>query len=417
MFDLRELEEGVSVGGVYTLERWIRNDSSGTFFAALTGDGERLLIKLAPEHGPDAERQLATWQRSRNLRHPHLQDLRDVGRSELPGGAYIYSVYEYPEDVLASAIEQGPLSQADTLDVLDAALAALRYLHGQGLVHGSVDPDHIVAIGEVVKLTTDGLRESDDLEGCAEDVRQLGEMVRRLRTTEPLNEPLATIVQHATSPELRNRWTLAEIAATLERPAALAAVATPSGAPPVVVPPVVAPPVVAPPVAAAVAAPIPPPVVAPSMPPSRIRDFEEDARPSKSFPRWIFAGVAILLFSILLFNLRRKPEAPAFTPVSAPKPAPVEDLTPPPVAARPASPAVWRVIAFTYRSREAADKKVKQINSKWPDLHAEVFSPKGRRGYFLVALGDGMTRDDATRLQRKARGKGLPRDTYVQNYD
>jgi hypothetical protein len=128
--------------------------------------------------------------------------------------------------------------------------------------------------------------------------------------------------------------------------------------------------------------------------------------------------VAILLFSILLFNLRRKPEAPAFTPVSAPKPAPVQDLTPPPVTApRPSSPAVWRVIAFTYRSREAADKKVKQINGKWPDLHAEVFSPKGRHGYYLVALGDGMTRDDATRLQRKARGKGLPRDTYVQNYD
>ena len=199
MVDLRELEEGVSVGGVYTLERWIRNDSSGTFFAALTGDGERLLIKLAPERGPDAEPQLATWQRSRNLRHPHLQDLRDVGRSELPGGTYIYSVYEYPEDVLASALEQGPLSEADTLGVLDAALAALRYLHGQGLVHGSVDPDHIVAIGEVAKLTTDGLRESDDLEGCAEDVRQLGEMVRRLRAPEPLNEPLATIARHATA--------------------------------------------------------------------------------------------------------------------------------------------------------------------------------------------------------------------------
>jgi eukaryotic-like serine/threonine-protein kinase len=407
MVDLSELEEGVSIGGVYTLERWIRNDSSGTFFAALTEEGERLLIKLASKHGPDAELQLATWQRSRNLRHAHLQDLRDVGRSELPGGIYNYSVYEYPEDFLASALEQGPLSEADTLGVLDAALAALRYLHGQGMVHGSVDPDHIVAIGEVVKLTTDGLRESDDLEGCAEDVRQLGEMVRSLRAPEPLNEPLATIVRHATAKDTRNRWTLAEIAGLLEKPAAVAAVATPS----------VAPPVIAPPPAAPVAAPVPAPVVAP-MPPPRVREYEEDDRPSKSFPRWIIAGVAILLFTILLFNVRRKPEAPAFTPVSAPKPAPAEDLTPPPVPAlHPSSPAVWRVIAFTYRSREAADKKVKQINGKWPDLHAEVFSPKGRHGYYLVALGDSMTRDDATRLQRKARAKGLPRDTYVQNYD
>ena len=97
-------------------------------------------------------------------------------------------------------------------------LAGLRYLHGQGLVHGAVDPDHIVAVGEKVKLATDGLRESDDLEGHPEDVRQLGELVRRLRAPEPLSEPLATIVRHATAVDARQRWTLAEIAREIETP-------------------------------------------------------------------------------------------------------------------------------------------------------------------------------------------------------
>jgi hypothetical protein len=77
---------------------------------------------------------------------------------------------------------------------------------------------------------------------------------------------------------------------------------------------------------------------------------------------------------------------------------------------------MWRVIAFTYRSRDLAAKKVKQINDRWPGLHAVVFAPKSLRGYYLVALGDRMEREDATSLLNKARRLGLPRDAYVQNY-
>src|SRR5579863_7897560 len=147
MVDFKELAEGVSIGGVYTLEHWVRDDGIGTFFTVLTGDGERLLIKLVPERSPEAEQQFATWQRSRHLRHAHLLELRDVGQSELGGNGYIYGVFEHPDDVLAVALKQGPLSEPETRGVLEAALAALRYLHGQGLVHGAVDPDHIVAVG------------------------------------------------------------------------------------------------------------------------------------------------------------------------------------------------------------------------------------------------------------------------------
>jgi hypothetical protein len=49
-------------------------------------------------------------------------------------------------------------------------------------------------------------------------------------------------------------------------------------------------------------------------------------------------------------------------------------------------------------------------------LNATVFSPKGRSGYYLVSLGGRMTHEAAVHVQRTARGKGLPRDLYVQNY-
>jgi eukaryotic-like serine/threonine-protein kinase len=446
MVDLRALGEGMSLGGVYTLERCLQDDRTGTFFAVLRRDGERLLAKLVPEQDPDAERQFATWQRTRHLRHPHLLHLIDVDSCELAGDSYVYGIFEYPDDVLNGAIEQGPLSEPETREVMESALGALRYLHGQGLVHGAVDPEHIVAVGDNIKLSTDGLRESEDLEGCLEDVRQLGELVRRLRAPEPLNEPLATIVRHATAADPRHRWTLAEIARVIDAhpvPIPVAAV-TPTPLPPVETP--ITPPAPEPvspaafepvssnptPVQPRMPEPVPPilsPVelgMAESIPPV---SGQTDARSPGGFPKWIIAGMAILLLSILMFNLRRKPDAPAdlspvtptaqaaVRPVTPPDAiAPRAETAPPPAIARPAVKGNWRVIAFTFRFREMAAKKAKQLNEKWPDLGAAVFAPKGHREYYLVALGDWMTREEAERVQRKVRRLGLPRDTYVQNY-
>jgi hypothetical protein len=398
MVDFKELREGMSRAGVYTLEQRIRHDGTGTFFSALTKDGERLLVKLVPAGDPEAEQQFAIWQRSRHLRHPHLLEVRDVGCSELAGHKHVYGVFEYPDDVLASALQQGPLSEPEARGVLEAALAALRYLHGEGLVHGAVTPEHIFAVGETVKLATDALRESDNPDGQAEDVRQLGELVRTLRAPERLTEPLASIARHATAQEAQQRWTLAEIARAIE----------------------------------------PPPAVAPATPGMQVRvpsdrRGEADAGSPGAFPKWIFAGVGILLLAILAFNLRSKqdaapvtppvpiaapatPPAPIAAPVTPPAPAASAPVAPPPRSTPPAASANWRVIAFTYPSREMAEKKAKQINDRWPDLHAAVFVPKGPRGYYLVALGDRMEREEAKRLQHKARSLGLPRDTYVQNY-
>ncbi len=445
MVNFNVLGEGISLGDAYTLEHFVRQDRDGAFFAVLAGDGERLLVKLVSAQDPGAERQFDTWQRSRQLRHPHLLHLRDAARCELAGDSYIYAVFEYPDDILAQALEQGPLSEPETRGVLEAALAALRYLHGQGMVHGAVDPDHIVAVGDNVKLATDALRESDDLEGHPEDVRQLGELVRSLRSPEPLSEPLAIIARHATAADPRQRWTLAEIARVIESAPAPMTVAS---AMPVTVSPAVTPvapaipepvlststpvepamptpvPSVATPIEPAMRASVPPVMipVEPVMPASvpRVRR-EADTRSPGGFPKWIIAGVAILLFFILIFNLRRKRDVasdikPAIAPVASADRTAIRPIPPPAEITPPSSRGMWRVIAFTFRSREMAAKKAKQIDARWPGLRAAVFAPKGRRGYYLVALGNGMNRDEATRVQRKARSLGLPHDTYVQNY-
>jgi len=384
MTDFIQLSEGMSLGE-YTLEQRTGEDT----FAVISAAGERLLMKVAGEEDP----RFAIWDRSRHLHHQHLLPLREAGLAD----RYAFAVFESPDDVLATALENGPLTEEETLGVLQAVLAALRYLHGQGMVHGAVDPAHIFAVGDTVKLSSDDLRELDDLEGHLEDIRQLGELVRTMRSGEELSEVLATVVEHATVEEPRQRWTLAEIAMVLEpKPAPVVVAVDP--APPIPVVPTEPEPVVDSVQAAPVAM---------------------QARSPLPFPKWIFAVAGGVLLGVVLFHPRSKPSAAA-------PPAPVvvvpkavvsaPSSRPPAAAATPAQSGTWRVIAFTYHSHDLAAKKATKLNKKWPDLHAVVFAPKGLRGWYFVSLGDGMDHDQATRVQHRARGLGLPRDTFVQSY-
>src|SRR5262245_40421404 len=131
MVDLSELRSGVCLAGQYTLEQRLGGDNGAAFFTASLEDGERALMKLVPASAIDASEQFATWQRTRHLRHPHLLHLREAGYSEVGGQEYLYALFDYPDDNLASAIEHGPISEQETGAVVDATLSALRYLHGQ----------------------------------------------------------------------------------------------------------------------------------------------------------------------------------------------------------------------------------------------------------------------------------------------
>ena len=183
MVDLEALEEGVAVGGVYTLERNIRHDRTGAFFAALTRDGERLLIKLVPERP-----------RSRSSSPPGSD--RGTCAIHICCTCAMWAAMNWKATVTftaSSSIRTTPRPGARTGSAQrvgdarragsGARRAALPAWAGTGARRG--DPDHIVAVGEKVKLATDALRESDDLEGHPEDVRQLGELCASLRAPDP----------------------------------------------------------------------------------------------------------------------------------------------------------------------------------------------------------------------------------------
>jgi hypothetical protein len=414
MTHLREHWEGVSLSGDYTLEQWLGGDDSAAFFrTAPAPDGRRAVVKLVPEAVVDGTATLDLWHRTRQLRHPNLIELLDCGRADHGGEIVLYAVFESPDDTLAAALNQSPLNPQESREVLDAVLDALRYLHAQGLVLGALDPDHIVAVGDRIKLSTGAIRDANTSAAYRKDVRSLGELWQQALL--PASPRSAEIAAHAADPNPQTRWTLAEINAALKPPIPT----MPPPAPPLTI----SSPVSVPPISASPA--LGPPIVVRdegrALVPSHRRTPERAI--ANRFLRWTLAGAAGVLLLIVGLNRPRPANVatqsqvasvslPAETPVPAPLPRAA--IIPKPTAA--AGKEMWRVIAFTYRSRDAAGKKAQQLNQDRPGLKATVFSPNDKKGYYLVSLGGRMTHEEAIRLQRSARGKGLPRDLYVQNY-
>lgn len=389
MIHLREHWEGVSLSGDYTLEQWLGGDERAAFFqTSLAPDGRPAVVKLVPEADADGAALLDLWHRTRQLRHPNLIEILDYGRADHRGEIVLYAVYESPDDTLAAALSRSPLNREEAREVLDAALDALRYLHAQGLVLGVLDPDHIVAVGDRIKLSTGTLSDADTSSAYREDVRLLGVLWQHdLMSASPKS---AEIAPHAADPDPHTRWTLAEIGDALNPPLPPLPPPLPKPAPPLIV-----------------SSPI-------SVSPVIVR---KDA--ARSFPKWILVGTAGLLLVIFALH-RQRPDTDAIPSrvasvslaTETPSPAPVSKPKP----ATAAGKEMWRVIAFTYRTRDDAARKAQQLNQQHPGLNATVFRPKDKQGYYLVSLGGRVTYEEALRLQRSARAKGLPRDLYVQNY-
>jgi len=410
--------EGVSLAGRYWLKQCLTESEDDAWYLIRLDSSRDAAVRVLRADTPNAEAQLAMWREAVALDHPHVVKMFDAGRTEAGGADLIYAVCEYPDDFLAGALSERPLTTAEAAEVLRACVSALAYLHENGLVHGALDPQHIMAFGDTIKLPSDSIRRAD---GGAitptTDMWDLGmtlvEILTRHRPViEPdseapfLPEPFGTIAKNTLRHDPFSRWTIGEVQAHLRPPAVVAAPA-PEPEPPEPVAP-----------------------LRPVLPPPVHRASEEEvvAEPRRLPFRWIpIVGLAAAVLLGFLF-LRHSSDPIAATPVTppaavhpapvAPAPVPAAIPAPPPreVQPRANASAIWRVVAFEYSKRAQAEHKAKTINEKHPALRAEVFAPKGNRAPFFVSLGGRLTFAEAEQLRREARAKGLPRDTFVRNF-
>jgi TonB family protein len=151
--------QGQVVNGTFPLRQYLGGSRERAVF--LTEHAERksqkVAIKLIASDSASAELQLARWKAAARLTHPHLVSLYNMGRCRLGDIALLFLVMEYAEENLSEILPQRSLTAAEVAALLTPTLAALAYLHREGFAHGHLKPANIMAVGDQLKLSSDGL--------------------------------------------------------------------------------------------------------------------------------------------------------------------------------------------------------------------------------------------------------------------
>src|SRR5579864_6982726 len=165
MSDTWKLWEGEIVDGKFPLVRYLGGTNQCAVFLTERHQGERPVnaaIKLVPASSEDGELQLSRWRHAASLSHPHLIPLYETGRFELRGVPLVYLVMECAEENLAEVLPSRALTPAEAREMLESVLDVLAYLHGKGFVHGHIKPANIMASGDELKVSSDGLRRAGE---------------------------------------------------------------------------------------------------------------------------------------------------------------------------------------------------------------------------------------------------------------
>lgn len=409
--------------GVYRVGRVLHQSGTGAIHETEFGDsGERAVIKIRRGDTPEAEELVGRWLKAVDLEHPNLLRVYAAGSATLYDVPVIYAVMERADESLAGVLAERALSEHETREMVVPAIAALRHLHSHGYVHGALKPSNILACGDRLKLSMDGLKEIGGGASPVDDIWGLGEVIvealtqKRPKIVPELgpyilrenSQAFTDIVRHCLDPDGYRRWNLDQVEARLNegRPA----VFTP---PPPAAKPV---PVAEPPRAA----PAPPAPVQPAafQPPEkkeeparvivlpvreagarkeaaapegktagRIPDAgpiaEEDVSERRT-PRWIVPGLAaVVLVVALVAFFRMKPSAPvpaaaSPTPAFEQGPAPAARQAPASQASGPQASAPAATAQAPAAQAPMPAKKPAPLPPPAPEVKAPV-SDKGAR--------------------------------------
>jgi hypothetical protein len=140
------------MGVVYHGERFaghrlvevIGSTARATVHRAVDPDGRTVALRILDSR-PDAltrQRCLREWAIARDLRHPHIVPVYDMGEAE---GRLFIAMRYVPGSTLATLLAEGPRLDPDRVAALLGGVAdALDAAHAQGLVHGDVTPGGIL---------------------------------------------------------------------------------------------------------------------------------------------------------------------------------------------------------------------------------------------------------------------------------
>ena len=148
--------EGRVVDDKFPLRQWLGGSDHSAVFLTAIGESRKAAIKLVFAKNVDEEVQLSRWAASK-VSHPHLIRLFASGRCQIDGTRLLYVVMEYADEDLGQILPLRPLDPAEASEMLRPTAEALASLHRAGLVHGSIKPSNIMAVGNQLKISVDGV--------------------------------------------------------------------------------------------------------------------------------------------------------------------------------------------------------------------------------------------------------------------
>jgi TonB family protein len=154
--------EGRVADGQFHLRRFLgATDRSATFLTECPAQESQIAaIKFIAADPDTSEIQLTRWRLAAKLSHPHLARIFASGRCLLGQMSLLYVVMEHAEEDLSQVLPQRALAEAEVCELLPPVLDTLAYLHAEGFVHHRLKPANIMAVGDQLKISSDGIRRS-----------------------------------------------------------------------------------------------------------------------------------------------------------------------------------------------------------------------------------------------------------------
>lgn len=244
--------EGRVINARFPLRQYLGGSTQSAVYLTEV-DGSKAAIKLIPLDATAAQDQISQWESAGKLSHPHLLRILDSGHWHAEDEReMLFAVMEYADENLAEVLSGRRLTPAEAKAMLLPTLDALNYLHGHGMVHGNLKPANIMAVGDELKLSSDGIRpvgkstesaENENVHDAPEkakgvispsgDIWSLGTTLVEALTNhlptqdrtgendpklpENIPEPFNDIAKHCLIWDPRRRWSTAEIKQRLER--------------------------------------------------------------------------------------------------------------------------------------------------------------------------------------------------------
>ena len=151
--------EGRVIDGRFHLRQYLGGSGHSAVF--LTESGEetprKAAIKLVPANTGAADAWVLRREFAARLSHPGLLAILQFGTCRIDGAGFAYAVMESSDEDLSQVLPTRPLTPAEAREMLLSVAETLAYVHAQGFVHGRLTPANVMAAGDRVKISSDGL--------------------------------------------------------------------------------------------------------------------------------------------------------------------------------------------------------------------------------------------------------------------